>query len=300
MVNEIVTNVTLTSDVPQEVRFAGAYPYYWVENFTSDYVYVRIGENPTPETDGTYTIAAGDKRRVSGVGGIYLLGNGKVQISASTNGECPFKSSLRGGDDNEIKLMPFAAGLTCYFDYRYGVNVAEKTWTDRVNNAVCSADGDFERAADHIKMNESSFALSFESGLSSYTIYAIICADQNTSGWTSLVADYGATPQFNLCNNSGMLAIGAGTTYGRYISNVPSYNEWHVACLTLDEGFGVFYIDGVRKNSYDGYSKPRFKADYPLRFGYGNIKLLAVCENVAHGQAAVQANSEWLRANYIN
>lgn len=101
MVNEIVTNITLTSDVPQEVRFAGAYPYYWVENFTSDYVYARIGENPTPEADGTYTIPAGDKRRISGVGSIFLLGNGKVQISASTNKECPFKvaPAVGGGGD---------------------------------------------------------------------------------------------------------------------------------------------------------------------------------------------------------
>ena len=107
MVNEIVTNVTLTSDDPQEVRFAGAYPYYWVENFTSDYVYVRIGKNPTPEADGTYTIPAGDKRCISGVGGIYLLGNGKVQISASTNKECPFKSASAGGGD--IKINGIAA-----------------------------------------------------------------------------------------------------------------------------------------------------------------------------------------------
>ena len=102
MVNEIVTNITLTSDVPQEVRFAGAYPYYWVENFTSDYVYVCIGENPTPEADGTYTIPAGDKRRISGIGSIYLLGNGKVQISASTNGVCPFKSAKEGGGGNGL------------------------------------------------------------------------------------------------------------------------------------------------------------------------------------------------------
>lgn len=110
MVNEIVTNVTLTSDVPHEVRFAGAYPYYWVENFTSDYVYVRIGENPTPEADGTYTIPAGDKRRISGVGGIFLLGNGKVQISASTNGECPFKSAQKGGGGNGLIAMGIFQG----------------------------------------------------------------------------------------------------------------------------------------------------------------------------------------------
>lgn len=299
----MVKTVTLAADTPQKITFEGTYPYYWIDNKTADSVYASVAGVPTADADDTYTIAAGSQLRVSGgVGnnGITLLGEGKVQVIASTIAACPFKSTSRGGDDNEIKLMPFAAGLSRYFDYRYGVSPAAKTWTDRVNNAVCSADGDFEKAADHIKMNESSFALSFDGGLSSYTIYAIICADQNTSGWTSLVADYGATPQFNLCNNSGMLAIGAGTTYGRYISNIPSYGEWHVACLTLDEGFGVCYIDGIRKNSYDGYSKPRFKADYPLCFGYGDVKLLAVCENVAHGQAAVQTNSEWLRANYIN
>lgn len=111
MVNEIVTNVTLTSDIPQEVRFAGAYPYYWVENFTSDYVYVRIGENPTPEADGTYTIPAGDKRCISGVGSIYLLGNGKVQISASTNKECPFKSAQKGGGGNGLIAMGIFQGV---------------------------------------------------------------------------------------------------------------------------------------------------------------------------------------------
>ena len=113
MVNEIVTNVTLTSDVPQEVRFSGAYPYYWVENFTSDYVYVRIGENPTPEADGTYTIPAGDKLRISGgVGnnGITLLGEGKVQIIASTIAACPFKPAQKGGGGNGLIAMGIFQG----------------------------------------------------------------------------------------------------------------------------------------------------------------------------------------------
>ena len=99
----MVKTVTLTADTPQKVTFEGAYPYYWIDNKTASDVYASVGV-PEADADDTYTIAAGSQLRISGgVGndGITLLGDGKVQIIASTIAVCPFKSTQKGGGDGD-------------------------------------------------------------------------------------------------------------------------------------------------------------------------------------------------------
>ncbi len=101
----MVKTVTLTADTTQKVTFEGAYPYYWIDNKTASDVYASVGV-PEADADGTYTVAAGSQMRISGgVGnnGITLLGEGKVQIIASTIAACPFKvaPAVGGGGESD-------------------------------------------------------------------------------------------------------------------------------------------------------------------------------------------------------
>lgn len=104
MIADPVTTITLTAGTPQSVKFASNYPYYWIDNKTSGNVYARIGGVPSPDSNGTFTIAAGSQLRISGGSfdnDITLLGSGKVQIIASEIASCPFKLGSKGGG-NEI------------------------------------------------------------------------------------------------------------------------------------------------------------------------------------------------------
>lgn len=104
----MVKTVTLTAGTPQAVAFSEAYPFYWLDNKTSDDVYASVGGTPEPDTDGTYTIAAGSQLRISGGdfnGGIVLLGEGKVQVIAAGIAAPPFVSVKKGGDG--IELLKF-------------------------------------------------------------------------------------------------------------------------------------------------------------------------------------------------
>lgn len=196
-------------------------------------------------------------------------------------------------------LLPNPMGLTIFFDYKNGVDTTSNTWTDMVSGTTYTATGAFTLTEDCIEMNGKTFSMNYGEGISAFTIYAIVCNAKYISGWSGFIGEYGNTPQFNLANNNGRLAIGSGTGSGQYTSNVKSYEEWHVCCITLNETFGAFYIDGTKVYSYNGYAIPRFTTSYPLIFGYGNIKMMAICPNVAHGLDIVSQNSEYLNSKYI-
>ncbi|MGN1105817.1 MAG: hypothetical protein ACI4RH_04135 [Huintestinicola sp.] len=103
MVNEQVTTIELAAGTPEEVKFAGSYPYYWVINMSDSEVYAAVNRTPEADADGTYTIAAGEKLRISGGvnnSSITLLGEGKVQVIASVIATPPFVAAKRGGDTN--------------------------------------------------------------------------------------------------------------------------------------------------------------------------------------------------------
>ena len=111
----MVKTVTLTADTPQKITFEGAYPYYWINNKSTSDIYASVGGTPEADADDTYTIAAGSQLRISGgVGndGITLLGEGKVQIIASTIAACPFKTASGGGDANAKYIDGVPVDLT--------------------------------------------------------------------------------------------------------------------------------------------------------------------------------------------
>ena len=115
----MIKTVTLTADTPQKITFEGAYPYYWIDNKTAGNVYASVGGTPEADADGTYTVAAGSQMRISGgVGnnGITLLGDGKVQIIASSIASCPFKSAQKGGGDESGSASTALTNAKSYTD----------------------------------------------------------------------------------------------------------------------------------------------------------------------------------------
>ena len=110
----MVKTVTLTADTPQKITFEGAYPYYWIDNKSAGNIYASVGRTPEADTDDTYTVAAGSQLRISGgVGndGITLLGEGKVQVIASTIAACPFKSASEGGGIKSVNGLAATDGV---------------------------------------------------------------------------------------------------------------------------------------------------------------------------------------------
>lgn len=206
-----------------------------------------------------------------------------------------------GSINNHLKnYLPKPYGLTNYFDYQIGVNVADKTWIDCISSEICVSNGDFNLDTDYLSMNNNYFSIGYNNGLYAYTIYAIVQATEYISGWNSLVASYGKAPQFNLCSNNGNLSIGAGSTSGIINTSIAAYGEWHVCCLSSCENRGELYIDGVKQGNYTGYAYPRYTNDYPINFGYGNIKMIAICSNTTHGSDVILENSLFLKNKYVS
>ena len=100
-----VKTVTLAAGAVTTVRFDASFPYYWIDNQTDGTIYAAIGAEPVPETDGTFTVPAGGKVRLSGgitPSEIKLKGTGKVQVVASGIAECPFNSAPVSGGGKEL------------------------------------------------------------------------------------------------------------------------------------------------------------------------------------------------------
>ena len=145
----MVKTVTLTAGTPQAVTFSEAYPFYWIDNKTSGDVYASVG-TPEPDTDGTYTIAAGSQLRISGGdfnGGIVLLGEGNVQVVASGIAACPFKSAPvsgggEGGDADTVNGHTVEADVP-----------ADAVFTDTTYDAATLTDDGLMSAADKSKID---------------------------------------------------------------------------------------------------------------------------------------------------
>ena len=72
-----------------------------------------------------------------------------------------------------------------------------------------------------------------------------------------------------------------------------------MCCITLNNSYGTFYIDGNKISYNANYNTPPFGVNNPLKIGYihENIKMIAICK-AAHGMNTVHENSMYLKSKY--
>ena len=259
---------------------------------------VDINTLPTSLAEGTggktkydnQLCSAGSKAYIASENESYILNNQDNWIKQLSNDE--------DTDDNKYAtLMPKPYGITEYFDYQYNVDVDKKTWGSICGNKILT-NNSFNNNNEYLSLN-GEFICEYNDDVYAHSIYTIIQSSQLISDWYGLVAAYGDVPQFNLCNHAGYLAIGAGSSTGAYTSNVKSYDEWHVCCITLNNNYGTFYIDGNKMYYNYKYNTPQFGVNNALKIGnaYANIKMIAICK-AAHGINTVYENSMHLKNKY--
>ena len=87
------------------VTFSQGHPYYWVQNFSDSDMYMSVSPKIVPNADGVIRIPANSGRSTGDVGQtntLYILGSGKVEITAQYNAVCPyFKYTAKGGEQND-------------------------------------------------------------------------------------------------------------------------------------------------------------------------------------------------------
>lgn len=96
----MIKTVNLSGE--QKVSFAAKHIYFWVQNFSTSEVLMSTESGVADGKDNVLIVPVGGAGYVhSGIGtnDVYLSGNGKVQVYATDNAFCPFKSGQKGGDE---------------------------------------------------------------------------------------------------------------------------------------------------------------------------------------------------------
>ncbi|MGN1135191.1 MAG: hypothetical protein ACI4SF_03125 [Oscillospiraceae bacterium] len=208
MVNEQVTTIELASGTPQAVKFSESYPYYWVINMSGSEVYAAIDSTPEADSDGTYTIASGEKLRISGSfsNSLTLLGEGKVQVIAASIATPPFVVAKKGGD--EIELLKFIDVVSeCVSGSSYNSGSVFILW----NRSDGQKEWDVLRFnANPLTVKIGNYALSRESGFNAnkFTLYggmAVTAAIYDNDGFIypnrykgAVVSNWGFTAETDM------------------------------------------------------------------------------------------------------
>lgn len=90
-----------------------------------------------------------------------------------------------------------------------------------------------------------------------HTILAVAKKRVNftSSDWTTVIANYGTPPQFNLCTRYLKWSVGAGAAAGAYLGNT-SAADYAVLAMRKSGSTGVFYVNGVQQYNYSSYAVP--------------------------------------------
>lgn len=113
-----------------------------------------------------------------------------------------------------------------------------------------------ETGADGVCL-KANYHLPITDTLSDYTMFVVakMSGSMTNSDFVTVVANYGETPQFNLCTYRKCWSIGTGTYSGRH-DGVISAADFAVLALRKSGATGVFYINQTQKSSYSGYKTP--------------------------------------------
>ncbi len=145
-------------------------------------------------------------------------------------------------------------GNTNIFEYS---NVINGVWKNAGDGYDIDLPDDAEVTSEGVCLKTSNYHLHITDALSDYTLFIVakIRAGFAYTGWTSVVGNYGATPQFNACVYDLKWSLGTGTYYGMYQGTV-SAADYAVITLRKSSRAGVFYVNEVQQYSYDGYTTP--------------------------------------------
>lgn len=106
---QIKSNALATDLAGEEVqvRFASAYPYFWVRNDGGGTVLMSLSPGIAAGGDGVIEVLAGSSAgTMHGFNdtrnNFYISGSGRVQIMATFTPENPFRNAGKGGESDDI------------------------------------------------------------------------------------------------------------------------------------------------------------------------------------------------------
>ena len=129
-------------------------------------------------------------------------------------------------------------------------------WNNAGNGYSITLPDGTETGADGVCL-KANYHLPITDTLSDYTMFVVakMSSSMTNSDFVTVVANYGETPQFNLCTYRKCWSIGTGTYSGRH-DGVISATDFAVLALRKSGATGVFYINQTQKSSYSGYKAP--------------------------------------------
>lgn len=144
------------------------------------------------------------------------------------------------GNTNIFDLENASAGLWKNTGDGYDIILSE--------GSTISSDGVHMGSSIHLPISDT---------LSDYTMFVVakMRSDFTSSEWTTVIANYGTPPQFNICSRNLRWSIGTGTYDGRYIGDYTCKTMTVLAAVKSKQN-GKFFINTALKNSMSVYVTP--------------------------------------------
>lgn len=144
------------------------------------------------------------------------------------------------GNTNIFDLENASAGLWKNTGDGYDIILSE--------GSTISSDGVHMGSSIHLPISDT---------LSDYTMFVVakMRSDFTSSEWTTVIANYGTPPQFNICSRNLRWSIGTGTYDGRYIGDYTCKTMTVLAAVKSKQN-GKFFVNTALKNSMSVYVTP--------------------------------------------
>lgn len=144
------------------------------------------------------------------------------------------------GNTNIFDLENASAGLWKNTGDGYDIILSE--------GSTISSDGVHMGSSIHLPISDT---------LSDYTMFVVakMRSDFTSSEWTSVIANYGTPPQFNICSRNLRWSIGTGTYDGRYFGDYTCKTMTVLAAVKSKQN-GKFFVNTALKNSMSVYVTP--------------------------------------------
>lgn len=325
MINSNVTTPVLTADTPVTLEFAGAYPYYWVNNLSDNALYASLDDVPVPGADGTYTIPSGAQQRIAAnisftdgkaCGKLSLLGEGTVQVVAALIADCPFKKKSKGGESSgggddssgkiDYKKMPYATALSNAFT-AYEDTVSPSAWKNSIGdtdfvlqNAVFTDNAMtmYNKSVGYLPITE-------PAEWTAYVLCRVVIAQKVSYTNASVFGTTNAYISARIHPGSeGMLNLNDNTYSGYKLL------DWALVAVRKNADVISVFVNGTLVATQSGTftsvgDKFQIKClcsngVTPTECTYNltvQMKSLVICDTT-HGDTAIAENSEWILSKF--